>query len=395
MCDTLCVNGRDGTVFGKSSDRPFDERQLLTVQPRRPAGGRLRTQYIEIDDAPTNALIGSQPTWLWGFEHGVNEHRLAIGNETVWTTEDPHGLPPALIGMDLVRLGLERARSADEALDVITSLVEVHGQGGSAWENADMPYFSSFLLADPHSGWVIETSNRTWVARPVAGGTAISNRVSMSTDWTRSSADVADGTDFDTLRDPSAPTAFADLRLDATRAAVAQGAAQIGPREMAATLRHHGSRPWGAPGADPSEVSPPPESVAEDWTGVTVCMHVRDYIATTSSMICELPADSAAPLRLWIALGSPCVSVYVPVFFDAVPRELSDPLQWDRLRVLRDRVEADGSALAEVRSVLGPVEADLWEEADALAESGDPVALKAYAASAWAPIDSALTHLTP
>ena len=393
MCDTLCVTGRAGTVFGKNSDRPFDERQLITSQPRRAAGATLRTQYIEIPDAGANALVGSQPSWLWGFEHGVNEHRLAIGNETVWTVEDPHGLPPSLIGMDLLRLGLERARTADEALEVITSLVERHGQGGTGWENADMPYFSSFLLADPNGGWVIETSNRTWVARPVGEGAAISNRVSMSTDWTRASADISPGTDFDTMRSPEAPTAFADLRLDATRSAVSRGAGALGPREVAATLRHHGARAWGAPGSDASAVVAPPATVAEDWTGVTVCMHVRDYVNTTASMICDLPADPQAPLRLWIALGSPCVSVYVPAFFDAIPAVLSDPAQWDRFRVLRDRVEADGSALAEIRAVLAPVESDLWDEADELADSANPEALTAFAARAWAPVDAALTTL--
>jgi len=394
MCDTFCVHGRDGTIFAKSSDRPFDERQLLTSLPRRTAGPSLRTQYIEIDDADTYSLIGSQPTWLWGFEHGVNEHRLAIGNETVWTTLDPHSLPPALIGMDLVRLGLERARSADEALEVITTLVERHGQGGSAWENADMPYFSSFLLADPHSGWVIETSGRTWVARPVGEGSAISNRVSMTTDWTRASADVADGTDFDTLRDPEAPTAFADLRLDATRAAVARGASAIGPREMAATLRHHGTRPWGAPGSDPADFTPPPTSVGDDWTGVSVCMHVRDYVNTTASMICDLPAATEAPLRLWTALGNPCVSVYVPGFPGAIAPQLSEGSQWDRFRELRERVQTDGSRLAEVRAVLGPVEADLWDEADALAAIPDPEQLAAFANRAWAPVHAALTRLS-
>ncbi len=393
MCDTLCVHGSDGTIFAKSSDRPFDERQLLTRYSRRTATAGLRTQYIEIGDADTHALIGSQPPWLWGFEHGINEHRLAIGNETVWTTQDPHGLPPALIGMDLVRLGLERARSADEALDVITSLLERHGQGGSAWETADMPYFSSFLLADPHGGWVIETSDRTWVARPVGGGAAISNRVSMNTDWTRSSADVTPGTDFDSFRDPATPAAFADLRLDATIEAVAQGAHAIGPCEVAATLRHHGTRPWGAPGSDPADCVPPPASIADDWTGISVCMHIRDYIDTTASMICDLSADPEAPVRLWVALGSPCVGVYVPGFFDAMPAALSDPLQWDRFRLLRDRVEQDGAALAEVRAVLGPVETDLWEEADDIAKAASPETIAAFAERSWRPVDAALTSL--
>jgi hypothetical protein len=39
--------------------------------------GRLRTQYLEIDDAGSHAIIGSRPTWLWGFEHGVNDRVVA------------------------------------------------------------------------------------------------------------------------------------------------------------------------------------------------------------------------------------------------------------------------------------------------------------------------------
>ena len=33
---------------------------------------------------------------------------MAIGNEKIWTIDDPRTLPRALLGMDLVRLGLER-----------------------------------------------------------------------------------------------------------------------------------------------------------------------------------------------------------------------------------------------------------------------------------------------
>jgi len=187
MCDTLCVRTGDAMLFAKNSDRHPAEAQIVEWHDARPAVRALRTQYLEIPDLGASAYLGSRPTWLRGAEHGVNEHHVAIGNEKIFTVDSPRDLPPALLGMDLVRLGLERARCADDALDVITSLLTQYGQGGSGEPFTDEPYFSSFLIADPEAGWVIETSNRTWVARPAGDGCAISNRVSLRTDWTRSS----------------------------------------------------------------------------------------------------------------------------------------------------------------------------------------------------------------
>ena len=166
MCDTLCAIGDGRTLFGKNSDRPVAEAQVVEAHAARGGGGRLRTQYLEIDDTGAHALLGSRPTWLWGFEHGVNEHGVAIGNEKVWTVDDPHEAESAFIGMDLVRLGLERGATADDALDAITALLESHGQGGSGVEDPPDPYWSSFLIADAHGAWVLETSGRTWAGAP-------------------------------------------------------------------------------------------------------------------------------------------------------------------------------------------------------------------------------------
>jgi len=392
MCDTLCAVGGGRTLFGKNSDRPVAEAQVGEVHGRRVAGGRLRTQYLEIDDAGAYALFGSRPTWLWGLEHGVNEHGIAIGNEKVWTVDDPHGAEPALIGMDLVRLGLERSATADDALDVMTALLDAHGQGGSGEEDPPDPYWSSFLVADARRAWVLETSGRTWAARPVEDGAAISNRITLGTDWTRASGDVPAGADFDRWRNPRTPTGIADHRLGATQQCVATGGAALTAADVVATLRHHGERPWGAPGSDPADVSLPPTEVHDDWRGVTVCMHVRDYQATTASMVAELPVDDGAPLRAWIALGSPCVSVYVPAFPPvAVAPELSDPASWSRFAALRDRVERDGSELGAVRAVLAPIEAELWAEADE--SCADPVRGARFAAGAWRRVDAGLAEL--
>ena len=394
MCDTLCVVGSGRTLFAKNSDRPPNEPQVVEGHPRRDPGGTLRTQYLEIPDAGAAALMGSRPSWLWGLEHGVNEHGVAIGNEKVWTIDDAKHAAPALLGMDLVRLGLERARSADEAFAAITGLLEEHGQGGSGELDHDEPYFSSFLIADARSGWVLETSGHTWAARAVEGSAAISNRISLSTDWTRASKDVPTAADFQTWRDPDVPVAIADVRLGATRACLNDGAAPPTPRDLVATLRHHGERPWGAPGSDPADVSQPPVTVDAEGSGVTVCMHIRDYQATTASMVTELVEDPAVPNRAWVALGSPCASVYVPVFPPfGVPAGLAREDSWHRFAALRNRVETDGEALGEIRAALGPVESELWAHADAAAATGRVAPVEEYLAAAWAPVDGALTVL--
>ncbi len=108
MCDTLCVVGDGFTLFAKNSDRPRTEPQIVEVVPGRAPGISLRTQYLEIPDAGASTTLLSRPTWLWGAEHGMNEHRVVIGNEMIFTVDDPRPVVPALIGMDLVRLGLER-----------------------------------------------------------------------------------------------------------------------------------------------------------------------------------------------------------------------------------------------------------------------------------------------
>ena len=349
MCDTLAWVGPDGTWFAKNSDRPPHEVQVIRSFASRPSAGTVRTQYLDIADGPASAIVAaSQPTWLWGFETAINEHRVAIGNETVYTTADRWGQPPALIGMDLVRLAVERSTSAAEARSVITDLLEQHGQGGSAWEHTNEPYFSSFLIADPTEAWIVETSARAWATRHVvSGGVAISNRLSITDDWTLASAEVSIGTDWQTHRDPKAPTGIADHRLARTDAAVSTRPTLD---TFIAALRDHGS-------AHPML----PHDVGDDWSGVTVCMHVRGYQATTASIITWLPNDTDAPIETWAALGSPCVSIYLPVRPDTIAT-LGDENLWRRFAALRNRVEADPTGLREratIRAALDPIEAAL------------------------------------
>lgn len=119
-----------------------------------------------------------------------------IGNEAVWNIlSDPdHDLVSRLLGMDLLRLGLERGRSAREALSVITNLLARHGQGGQCSDIVpDFSYHNSFLIADRAEAWVLETADTFWVAERVSSGVRnISNCLSVTTQIDLSSEGLLD-----------------------------------------------------------------------------------------------------------------------------------------------------------------------------------------------------------
>ncbi|XP_015279227.1 PREDICTED: secernin-3 [Gekko japonicus] len=171
-------------IFGKNSDRPSDEVQEIVYFPpsQHKPGEKVECTYIEIDQVPeTFAVVLSRPSWLWGAEMGANEHGICIGNEAVWGREEI-GDDEALLGMDLVRLGLERADSAEKAVHIITELLEKHGQGGNCMEShMAFTYHNSFLIADRKEAWVLETSEKHWAAENVKEGVRnISNQLSIT-----------------------------------------------------------------------------------------------------------------------------------------------------------------------------------------------------------------------
>ena len=189
-CDTLVALGSEtpdgGVILAKNSDRPHTECQHLRLFPAAdpPPGSRVRCQYVELPQAThTHAMLGSQPFWLWGFEHGVNEHGVAIGNEAIWMNAPRQ--PVGLLGMDLIRLALQRGSTAREAVTVITDLLEAHGQGGSAlFRDPYAPgYDNSFIVADPGEAWVLETCGREWAARRARARDAISNAPTIGSDF--------------------------------------------------------------------------------------------------------------------------------------------------------------------------------------------------------------------
>lgn len=195
-CDTMVALGNStksgNVIFAKNSDRPLGESQPLCLFEAKdyPDQELLSCTYISIPQVSrTYKVLGSKPYWIWGFEHGMNEWGVAIGNEAVWSREEEER-ENGLLGMDLVRLGLERSKTAYEALHVITDLLETFGQGGNASVTMDFRYHNSFLIADTCEAWILDTVNRRWVARRVKNAEGISNCYSTGEHWDEDSGDI-------------------------------------------------------------------------------------------------------------------------------------------------------------------------------------------------------------
>ena len=181
MCDTLGKLGTGRSFFAKNSDRSPNEIQIPEYRAAKQGlSGNVRCTYISIPQAEeTYAVLLSRPSWMWGAEMGVNEFGLCIGNEAVFT-KGAYG-KTGLTGMDMVRLALERSKTARDALNLLISLLETYGQGGNCGFDHDFYYDNAFLIMDRNDLFVLETAGKQWVYKAFTAAN-ISNRLSIGAD---------------------------------------------------------------------------------------------------------------------------------------------------------------------------------------------------------------------
>jgi dipeptidase len=324
VCDTVVVVRPEGVLFAKNSDRDPNEAQLLDWQPRarHAEGASVRCTWIEIPQVrETNAVLLSRPFWMWGAEIGANEHGVVIGNEAVFTRE-PYA-SSGLLGMDLLRLALERADSAEAAVGVIVDLLERHGQGGGCGhENRDFTYHNSFLVADAGTAFVLETAGAHFATERVEGARSISNGLTLP--------------GFAERHGDRIKTRVSGCRARRARTQqLADEAHDTG--DLMWLLRDHGKgRAWPRYSRLNGAMSAP-------------CMHAGGLAAasqTTASWVSELAPGIA---RHWAtATAAPCLSLFKPVRVDLpldlgpAPTDRSDAASlWWRHEELHRRAIAD------------------------------------------------------
>ncbi len=414
MCDTLVglapATATGGAIFGKNSDRERNEAQGLHFIPaaRHEADAPLQLTYIAIPQvAETHACLLSRPFWMWGAEMGANEHGVVIGNEAVFA-KIPADRRRALIGMDLVRLGLERGATAAQALEVMIGLLERHGQGGDCGHLGRFYYHNSFIIADAGRAFVLETVGRWWVVEevraeaPGGGLRALSNALSIGPDADRTSPALAAHAAAEGWTSADGRFDFAGRLLDEDRDAIsrgrlrcARGQALLEQRRggldalgMMTILRDHGEAAEGDSAWHPAHT-----------VGRTICMHAAEgprRSQSVGSLVSDVRPDRRA-LHWVTATSAPCLSVFKPFVFGAAlpphgpaPSDRFDgeTLWWRHEQAHRAALSDFAARVADLAPERDRLEAGFAVRMDeALAAGGD--AVQAAIDACWAEAEAA------
>ncbi len=319
MCDTFVVQGKssaDGiTLFGKNSDREPNEPQSVYFFPRSSNNSdELFTTNQRVDQvSETNAILISRPSWMWGGEMGVNEKGVAIGNEAVFTKESVRR--DGLLGMDMLRIALERSENAEHAVKIIVELIDKYGQGGNGGFTKYLYYHNSFMIADRENAWIVETSDRYWVAKRVNGCAAISNCLTIGEEIDESHPQVVSNAENRNWHKRGKEFNFAQSyerrligKFSGAKARSKRMKSLIEERKMDIessfeVLRDH-------------------ERGRLLGSMSNICMHAGAGVVssqTTSSMVVSL----GDRIEVWVTNSSlPCLSIFKPVWFDGLKSSL-------------------------------------------------------------------------
>lgn len=325
MCDSFVAlpsfTKSGNLIFGKNSDREPNETQLVLRVPRKKWSERsLQCTFIAVPQvAETFEVVLSKPYQMWGAEMGVNEYGLVIGNEAVFTKIKFGRNNDGLTGMDLLRLALERCQTADEALPTITVLLEKYGQNAcGGYQNKRFYYHNSFLIADFHQAWVLETAGRHWAAQRIESFGSISNGLTIGSDFDLISKDAISFARQNRWTKRGKPFHFRDaysdwlytrlsnckLRQALSNRKLAEKTGVFTRKDAMDLLRTHDR--------DPLQFQP------QKSTSASICMHATGILnpsQTTGSMIAEI--RNRKPSTIWLTGTSmPCLSIYKPLFLN-------------------------------------------------------------------------------
>jgi len=365
------------TFFGTNSHGPVGVCQVLALEPGRTFahGEMVGTRHAEIPQTrQTFTVLGSRPPHAWGYRHGLNEHQL-VSACADWQSKLPQA-QAGLLGTDLVRLVLERCKTARQGYELLTMLVTKHGQSGSPGYSTDRVSDHVFLLADPCEAYLVEAAGSSWAALECRGVRAVSDVGLIRQDWQRLSPGLAehaitqgwwqdDGSKLDFSASLSADQVGMDSALRRWGRATLLLEKHHGSID-AAVLRHILCDHYDGTSAEIDPLAPS--------GSISLCRHGgRDHpTVTAASFVAELSPEGKLPAFAWCAHGPPCAGIYLPIFLNGDLPELLSRCQetpdvnglWWRMRALHGAFGSDTDRWAHLRSSLALLQARIDQETE-------------------------------
>ncbi len=292
---SMQASANQTTLFALNHYAANSESASLVLQPgqtHEPGENSTFGQLRLPEPRQSAKVLGLQSSGQWGYEYGVNEHRVAIG-VAPWDARFPDA-KPVFQGADLVRLMLERSQSAHGAIDTAIDLLSRHAEEESSRGNV-------FLVADSNEAFVFETCGKHWALLECGPTRVVTDTAMIRQDWHRLAPGLAtkmietcrwadDGSKLDFVR---CLAAKGERTLNAQRR---WGRASLALAQQQGAIDLHFLR----------------RMLADHYYTNRDLLQPAKETRLTATFLVELQGEDL-PLIAWHAFGKPRVALYFPI----------------------------------------------------------------------------------
>lgn len=185
-----------------------------------PAGKWEQGTMMDVYEWDTGKYLGEilQAAETYNVIGNMNEHQVAIGETTYGGREELGTQKGAIMDYgSLIYIGLQRSRTAREAIAIITGLIEQYGYASSG---------ESFSIADPDEAWILEIIGKgegekgaVWVALQIPDGyvSGHANQARITTFPLANGKNSITSKDMDKLKDKSVTCVYSYDVIDFAR----------------------------------------------------------------------------------------------------------------------------------------------------------------------------------
>jgi len=364
-CTSFMAHGKatkEGvTIIAKNRDLGADSINCVELHEHRyPEEDTYRAAYIDIPQVDeTYKFIGVKSVGRWGFGQGINEFQVGIIDNDAGSM-DELSYTKGLHDNDYIRLALERAKTAREAVDIIGNLTEKYSQ---SWNGI------TFTIGDPNEIWLLEVAGYQWVAKKFTNTVmAIANQFELTDNYDLSSEnlvsyaleqglieeevpkinfievygarDLYPGPDDEKVQ--KWPIYTSQIRQERAIELLNGKIGELTEKDFILFLQDHYDNVKLEDGSIVNMNQIPFystnfESIGQSFVRA-ICHHDISGKTGSSSVIISRPGVPNELGTMWTSLGQPCQSIYVPFYVgvNSVPESFSNAQDLAKFYLIRD-----------------------------------------------------------